>query len=76
MWSRFKNWLDVNSATRHLQRLDDRLLADMGVERGEIRDRIAGRTSSAEEPLACCQKSREDRSVEMILNLSRISSVP
>jgi uncharacterized protein YjiS (DUF1127 family) len=71
MWQRYKDWLNVNFETRRLSRLDDRLLADMGVERDEIRDRVAGRTWSTEEPTACRQTSQDDRPVEMTPNLLR-----
>lgn len=40
---RFRNWRDGSNAIWHLRRLDDHLLADLGLEREEIARRVRGR---------------------------------
>lgn len=37
-----KSWWEMESTLTGLQRLDDRLLADMGLERGSLRARVQG----------------------------------
>jgi uncharacterized protein YjiS (DUF1127 family) len=43
MWKRLIAWLDRNVAVQHLASLDDRMLADIGVERDGLRARVMGR---------------------------------
>ncbi len=50
MWKRFKIWWDIWGETVRLQGLDDRLLADIGVERTDIRARVAGRGGATDTP--------------------------
>lgn len=40
---RLRAWLQTDDAIRSLQRLDDHLLADLGLERSEIAARVKGR---------------------------------
>ncbi len=39
---RFRTWRNRRLAIRDLERLDDRMLADIGIDRGQIRFVIAG----------------------------------
>jgi len=43
MMSRMKDFVASRRAVRQLHKLDDRLLADIGVNRGEINNRVWGR---------------------------------
>jgi uncharacterized protein YjiS (DUF1127 family) len=55
MWKRVKNWWVTWGAMVQLQGLDQRLMADMGLQREGLRARVAGRTpqaDSADPPLA------------------------
>lgn len=42
MLNRLMNWLDDMENAHMLRRLDDRMLADMGISRDEIAQRVAG----------------------------------
>ena len=44
MWERLARWWDLREDVRVLQGLDDRMLEDMGLTRGEIRPRVMART--------------------------------
>lgn len=44
MWKQFKDWWSADGAAHQLLGLDDRLLADMGLERAGLRKRVMGRT--------------------------------
>jgi uncharacterized protein YjiS (DUF1127 family) len=50
MWKRLQVWLDRDLAVQRLAALDDRLLADMGLERENVRQRVMGRTSLPSAP--------------------------
>ncbi len=59
MWRRLKSWCAADLAVQHLYHLDDRLLADMGLQREDLRDRVMGRgqnPGSPEEDAAGLQK--------------------
>lgn len=53
MWNRIKGWWAAEGALVGLQGLSDRMLADMGLERDALRDRVLARTPSPV-PLASC----------------------
>lgn len=36
LWKAYVNWRMISNATRHLEKLDDRLLSDIGISRSEI----------------------------------------
>ncbi|WP_180996092.1 DUF1127 domain-containing protein [Tabrizicola aquatica] len=42
MWSKLKEWWATEGALVQLSGLDDRLLADMGLEREALRARVTG----------------------------------
>lgn len=42
MWQQLKAWWKTEGAMVRLQGLDDRLLADMGLDRDGLRDRVRG----------------------------------
>jgi uncharacterized protein YjiS (DUF1127 family) len=42
MWTLLKRWWVTEGAVVHLSELDDRLLADMGLEREGLRERVRG----------------------------------
>ena len=44
MWSKLKKWWATEGEMVQLRGLDDRLLADMGLEREGLRDRVQGVT--------------------------------
>lgn len=45
MWNRIKQWWKAEGALVGLQGASDRMLADMGLERGELRERVMGQVS-------------------------------
>lgn len=48
MWMKFKKWWATEGEMVQLNGLDDRLLADMGLEREGLRDRVQGVTQATE----------------------------
>ena len=42
MWTQLKRWWAAGGTMVQLQRLDDRLLTDMGLERAGLRARVMG----------------------------------
>jgi Domain of unknown function (DUF1127) len=46
MWKHLRDWWRAWGDLVHLDRLDDRLLADMGIEREAIQNRVMGRTGA------------------------------
>ncbi|MGL4236121.1 hypothetical protein [Tabrizicola sp.] len=48
MWKRLSAWLDADLAMQQLTHLDDRLLADMGLERESMRERVVRRQTELE----------------------------
>jgi uncharacterized protein YjiS (DUF1127 family) len=57
MWKHLRDWWRAWGDLIHLERLDDRLLADMGVEREALQARVIGRepplAANAIAPCAC-----------------------
>jgi uncharacterized protein YjiS (DUF1127 family) len=57
MWTRIKRWWAVEGAMVSLQGMSDRQLADMGLQREGLRDRVVGmqpdRKSETPAPGAC-----------------------
>jgi hypothetical protein len=51
MWKRLRDWWRAEGDLVHLQGLDDRILADMGVERDGLRQRVMGRSDVVDTPL-------------------------
>lgn len=47
MWNRIKHWWKAEGAMVQLQGVSDRMLADMGLEREGMRDRVLGREEAA-----------------------------
>ena len=41
-WANYQEWTVARRATRHLRRLDDRMLRDIGVSRAEINRMVYG----------------------------------
>lgn len=50
MWTQLKFWWRAEGDLVRLQGLGDRLLADMGLERGNLRDLVHGRLDPGPEP--------------------------
>jgi uncharacterized protein YjiS (DUF1127 family) len=50
MWNRIKNWWQAEGDLVGLQGVSDRMLADMGLEREGLRDRVLGRVSEVADP--------------------------
>jgi hypothetical protein len=42
MWNRIKHWWEAQGDLAKLQGVSDRMLADMGLQRDELRDRVLG----------------------------------
>ena len=53
MWNRIKHWWRAEGAMVQLQGVSDRMLADMGLERDGLRERVVGETSAPSAPCAC-----------------------
>lgn len=53
MWKRIKKWWAAEGALVGLQGVSDRMLADMGLEREGLRDRVLGRETGAPAPISC-----------------------
>lgn len=47
MWKRIKDWWAAEGAMVGLQGMSDRMLADMGLERADLRDRVMGAARDA-----------------------------
>jgi hypothetical protein len=52
MWERFMRWWDLREDVHVLRGLDDRMLEDMGLTRGEIRRRVTAGAGAPERPVA------------------------
>lgn len=53
MWNRIKDWCLAEGALVQLQGVSDRMLADMGLERDDLRARVLGEASETETTLPC-----------------------
>lgn len=55
MWNRIKDWWHAEGALVGLQGVSDRMLADMGLERETLRERVLGHVTepAASVPCAC-----------------------
>ena len=49
MWERLAKWWDLQEDVRVLKGLDDRMLEDMGLTRGTIRQRVTGEAEAGDE---------------------------
>jgi uncharacterized protein YjiS (DUF1127 family) len=47
MWNRFTHWWEAQGELAKLQGVSDRMLADMGLEREGLRDRVLARATDA-----------------------------
>jgi hypothetical protein len=69
MWKRLQHWWKAEKDYIHLVGLDDRLLADMGVEREDLRPRLMGKAPpesaypplDPEKALSNCRQTRTAR---------------
>lgn len=50
MWNRIKHWWRAEGALVRLQGASDRMLADMGLNRADLRARVVGQTAQAVAP--------------------------
>jgi hypothetical protein len=47
MWKRLMSWLERDLAVQHLENLEDRMLADIGVTRDDLREQVMGTAPEA-----------------------------
>lgn len=55
MWNRIKDWWKAEGAMVQLQGVSDRMLADMGLKREGLRDRVLGQTADPSPASNCAQ---------------------
>lgn len=53
MWNRITHWWQAQGELAKLQGVSDRMLADMGLEREDLRDRVLARTANPEPQSTC-----------------------
>jgi Domain of unknown function (DUF1127) len=53
MWNRFTHWWEAQGELAKLQGVSDRMLADMGLEREGLRDRVLARTTNPGTQSSC-----------------------
>jgi hypothetical protein len=55
MWNKLKFWWRAEGDLARLQGLGDRLLADMGLDRADLRNQVHGRPDPSPEPRDSCR---------------------
>jgi uncharacterized protein YjiS (DUF1127 family) len=53
MWTRITQWWKAQGELAKLQGVSDRILADMGLKREDLRDRVLARTTNPETQSSC-----------------------
>jgi Domain of unknown function (DUF1127) len=53
MWTRITHWWKAQGELAKLQGVSDRMLADMGLEREDLRARVLARTTDAGPQTSC-----------------------
>ena len=53
MWNRIKHWWDAQGELAKLHGISDRMLADLGLERDDLRARVMGEVAKMPQTCAC-----------------------
>ncbi len=71
---RFRTWRDRRLAVRDLERLDDRLLADIGLDRGQIRFMIDGLAAAPRRAGHDHARRQSPRRIHVSTDISRMTT--
>ncbi len=71
---RFRAWRDRRLAVRDLERLDDRLLADIGLDRGQIRFVIDGLAAAPRRARHDHARRQSPRRIDVSTDISRTTT--